>query len=456
MNCPYCGRQNPADAEYCVSCGYPLPVGDESGQGKGRVRQVSAALGRGLRTAAIALLVPLSLFVFGYAWYKIHFWAASRARQKVYTSGRMQTPTLEETTLTDGRSGHRLTFFGEDGDSVYIEQLRQSYLIVGGKVEILIADSEWFDNLPNDIDRAEITLLPVLLREDGGQENLPGISFEVDTPTSPLELINPKQQRTTVLSAIYQLEMKVVPGSTVLVDGSDVTDMVDVLGNLSVNVAVYPQGDNPISILVRTPRHKETRADIVLYRERTDIDIELSIYTSRSSARKTMAVSGAVDPTAKLVVDSPHVPDSLTVGEDGSFTFYAEFEEIGTNTVTFHAEKAGCQNAVISFDVNYLPTLPEYAKDPWRIIENYDNMLRMYEQWKGRVFRCRGTAVKVLDDRVFIMDVGDGYLLAIENATSVQVKEGGVYDFYADLNGLYDSTDGNIPYLIARYEKIDL
>ena len=455
MTCPYCGKKNPADAEYCVSCGYPLPLQEARAQ-VSQVARAGVALGRTLRIVLLVLIVPLSLFIFGFAWYKVHFWLKDRSTQRVYTTGRIQEPTLETTTLSDGRSGHKLTFFGEDGDSVYIEELGQSYLIVGGKAEILIADSEWFDYLPNDIDRAEITLLPVMVGERGERQDLPGISFEVDTPTSPLELISPSQQRTTVLSAIFQLEMKVVPGSTVLVDGSDVTDMVDVLGNLSVNVAVYPQGDNPISILVRTPHHKETRADIVLYREKTDIDIELSIYTARSSARQTMAVSGAVDPTARFVVDSPYVPESLTIDESGSFTFYAQFEEIGINVVTFHAEKEGCRNAVLSFEVNYLPTLAEYAKSPWRVVENYDDMLRLYEQWKGKVFRCRGTAVEVLDDKVFLMDVGDGHLLAIENATSVQISEGGIYDFYADLNGLFDSVHGDIPYLIARYEKVDL
>lgn len=452
MTCPYCGRKNPGDAEYCVSCGYPLPIERQSRSRS--VRRAQRAAGRAFRIVLLVLLVLASLLLFGWSWYKIHFWRVSREQQALYSSGKMQQPTLEALELSDGRSGHRLTFFGEDGDMIYIGELGQSYLIVGGKAEVLVADSDWFKQQQQDIEKAEITLLPVLNRQSGERVELPAIHFEVETPASPLQMISPTEDRTTVLSAIYQLEMQVVPGSTVLVDGSDVTDMVDVLGKLSVNVAVYPQGDNPISILVRTPNHKETRKDIVLYREKTDISIELSVYTARSSLRNTMTVSGAIDPTATLVVDTPCVPDSVKVNSDGSFSFYAFFEQIGINKVQFHAEKAGCQPAVIAFEVSYLPTLSEYAKDAWRM--DYDEVCKYYDLWENRVFRCKGEIVEDAGEGVVLMDVGGGDLIALRNETDVDSSVGANCDFFADLHGLYALPDGTeYPYFIARYERVD-
>lgn len=452
MNCPYCGRKNPGDAEYCVSCGYPLPIEQQSR--KSQMRRAQRVAGRAFKGIGLTVLAIVSLMLCGWGWYKLHFWRASRAQQTMYTSGKMQAPTLEAVELSDGRSGHRLTFFGEDGDMIYIGELGQSYLIVGGRAEVQVADSDWFKQRQQDVERAEITLLPVLERQSGEQVELPAICFEVETPASPLEMLNPTQERATVLSAIYQLEMQVVPGSTVLVDGSDVTDMVDVLGKLSVNVAVYPQGDNPISILVRTPNHRETRKDIVLYREKTDIGIELSVNTARSSLRNTMTVSGAIDPTATLVVDTPCVPDSVKVDADGNFSFYALFEQIGVNKVQFHAEKAGCQPAVIAFEVSYLPTLSEYAKDAWKM--DYDQICLYYDLWENRVFRCQGEIVQEVGEDVVLMDVGGGDLIALTNQTDVDSSRGQNCDFFADLHGLYTLPDGTqYPYFIARYERVE-
>lgn len=452
MNCPYCGRKNPVDAEYCVSCGYPLPIERQSR--KQQARRARRAAGRALKGIALALLAVASLALCGWGWYKLHFWRQSRAQQTLYTSGKMQAPTLEAVELSDGRSGHRLTFFGEDGDMIYIGELGQSYLIVGGKAEVQVADSDWFKQRQQDVEKAEITLLPVLEKRTGEQVELPAICFEVETPASPLEMISPAEDRVTVLSAIYQLEMQVVPGSTVLVDGSDVTDMVDVLGKLSVNVAVYPQGDNPISILVRTPNHRETRKDVVLYREKTDISIELSVNTARSSLRSTMTVSGAIDPTATLVVDTPCVPDSVKVDADGNFSFFASFEQIGVNKVQFHAEKEGCQPAVIAFEVSYLPTLSEYAKDAWKM--DYDQICLYYDLWESRVFRCQGEIVQALEDGIVLMDVGGGDLIALKNETDVDSSVGQSCDFFADLHGLYTLEDGTqYPCFIARYERVE-
>ena len=142
MNCPYCGRKNPSDAEYCVSCGYPLPI--ERQTRNRQVRHAQRAAGRAFKGIGLIVLAAASLLLFGWGWYKLHFWRASRAQQALYSSGRMQSPTLEALELSDGRSGHRLTFYGEDGDMIYIGELGQSYMIIGGKSEVEVADSDWF------------------------------------------------------------------------------------------------------------------------------------------------------------------------------------------------------------------------------------------------------------------------------------------------------------------------
>ena len=135
-----------------------------------------------------------------------------------------------------------------------------------------------------------------------------------------------------------------MPGSTVLVNGEDVTDMVDRNGLLSQNVNIYPIGDNVFTIIVRTPRHHETRQEVHIYREAFDIALELDASVADTSSNEAMAISGTVEPGATLIVETPYVEDSLSVDPaSGQFRFIARFTSFGENVVRFRASMAGAR-----------------------------------------------------------------------------------------------------------------
>ena len=153
-----------------------------------------------------------------------------------------------------------------------------------------------------------------------------------------------------------------VPGSTVLVNGEDVTDVVDRSGLLSANVNVYPIGDNIISILVRTPNHLETRRDVTIYRAQLEIEVELDTSVRNETDSRQMLISGSCEPGAYIEVDTPYVEESLYINmETGDFEFLTDLEYIGENTVRFRATMDGRADAEIHFDVNYTPTLANYS-----------------------------------------------------------------------------------------------
>ena len=275
MICPYCGKNTPARLEFCAECGYPL----EAARQREQERRTAALKKRkfdptvwyrraakGLRVVIKVLLWLISICVFAFASYKVYYWSQSNAALRLYEEGILQTPTVESVTLRDGRQGHVVTFYGDDGDMIYIEELQRSYLVVGGEAKIEIPDSFWFEKAPESVESAEIAFTPIQTLASGSKRLLPVMYFTVDVPLSPLTMISPdpNEKQEPILSSEYQLKFQVVPGSTVLVDGLDVTNMVNAQGEVTVNVMVYPQGDNPISILVKTAHHRETRADIVL------------------------------------------------------------------------------------------------------------------------------------------------------------------------------------------------
>ena len=275
-------------------------------------------------------------------------------------------------------------------------------------------------------------------------------------PESPLSVSSPASDRITIVTGTYPLTLNVVPGSTVFVNGEDVTDSVDRSGLLSTHVRVDPIGDNVITLIVRTPRHKECRHELVIYRQHYDIELELDASVSDRSSARTMAVTGTVEPGAMISVDTDHIEESLSVDMvSGKFSFIAKFSTIGDNIVRFRATKEGKQDAIISFTVYYLPTLADYSANAWRM--DYDGLSRLYEQWRGRIFLCRGEIIDIVNDgdtSYLIMDVGDTQrqLVVLENQSSIASPTlGRRYAAYADVSGRYMYRSEYYPMLIARY-----
>ena len=454
MKCPYCGSPCADSALYCPSCKQPLPHAEDPSEDRishpPRKEPRSAIHRTGIILCWIAFLVALCLGL-----YKLIYWIEDYQLTRLYTRG-AYTPTLTTITMDDRRQGHAIIFYGEDGDQIYLPEMDRSLIISGGVARIEIADADWFDSNVTDVEYADITLSPMLITENGDKTALPLLNFTIDVPESPLQVNSPASERTTVVTAVYPLELQVVPGSTVYVNGEDVTSSVDRSGLLSTNVSVQPIGDNNITLIVRTPKHKETRRDVVIYREKYDIELELDTTVSNQSSSRTMAVTGKTEPGAMISVDTDYIEESLSIDmETGEFSFIAKFTNIGDNIVRFRASREGKEDAVISFTVYYLPTLADYSANAWAM--DYAQLCILFEQWHGRVFLCKGEIIDIVKDEehtYLIMDVGDTerQLVVLENMSATQSPTlGRRYSAYADVAGRYMYNAEYYPLLTARY-----
>ena len=454
MKCPYCGSVCPDDALYCQSCKQPLPTSNRVSQDAARhsapKEHRSVAHRIGILLCWIAGLAALGVGV-----YKLVYWIESYQLNRLYTRG-AYTPTISTITMDDWRQGHAVVFYGEDGDQIFLPEMNRSLTISGGIARLEVADADWFTGGTSGVEYAEITLSPMLISETGEKTQLPLLDFTIDVPASPLVVTSPASDRISVVTSVYPLELQVVAGSTVFVNGEDVTSLVDPSGILSTNVSVQPIGDNVITIIVRTPQHQETRRELVIFRQQYDIEVELDTTVSTTSSSRTMAVTGSTEPGAMISVDTDYVEESLSIDmETGKFSFIARFSTFGENIVRFRATREGSEDAVISFTVNYLPTLAEYSARAWRM--DYDQLCLLYEQWHGQVFLCNGEIIDIIreDDTTYlVMDVGDTeqQLVVLENVSSIQSPTlGRSYTAYADVNGRYMYNAEYYPLLIARY-----
>lgn len=458
MNCPYCGSEFSGKPQYCPNCKQPLSRATYSDapqqkQSRRHIEREKHTFSQRL-LIGITILLCCALVCFGI--YKVFFWVSNYRINRLYTRG-VYTPTLNQVTMDDGRSGHTIVFYGEDGDQIFLPEMNKSLSISGGTARLTLADADWFNVDVSEIESANICLSPVLIDETGMQTQLPAINMEIAVPDSPLEVISPASDDLSIVTARYALEFKVIPGSTVLVNGEDVTDIVDRNGVLTQNVNVYPVGDNIYTIIVQTPRHHETRREVKIHRQVFDIDVEVDSSVSTVSQTATTTIKGTIESGATISVETAFIRESLTHDEaTGQFAFVAKLDSFGDNTVRFRVTKEGKQDAIVNMIVEYAPTPADYSKHAWAM--NYNDLCKLYEQWKGQVFSCEGVIVDIYEssgDEYLVMDVGSNgieQLLILENKSAIAKPTiGQNCTALAEVDGRSMYKDEHYPKLNARY-----
>lgn len=457
MRCPRCGATGPDDQQRCGRCGYHYARRERTAPPPPAEKRPPTRAMRVATALMWTVFAAISLAFLCMGIYRAYFWYDAWRTDRVYETGEKMAPEVEDIVLDDGQVGHAITFYGEDGDNVFIKELSKSYRISGGLTRIELADSSWFDVSPDDVEAAIVTLTPILECENGDRQPLPPLEMTIEVPESPLSVISPPEDFQQVYTSVYPLEIEVVPHSTVLVNGEDATDFVSFEGVLYRNVSVYPVGDNKITLLVSTPHHKQTRREIVLYREQQEILLEPSLSLPTKSNSEYVTISGKMDPQALLSVDTPYKEDSIEVKATGDFSFKAKMTEIGDNTVTFRASMPGKTDSSLSVTVYYVPNENVYTRSAWAM--DRAEILLMYEQRLGQNYLCQGPVVDVVPAENggverYLMDVGKNgkqELVLLENRTAKVMDVGKAYRAYADVvDRVYYGTE-YVPVLAVRY-----
>ena len=456
MRCPYCGSSFAGTPQYCPNCRQPL---SRAGTPlKASTASASAAPAEEERTPSQRWLIwaatALTILIVIFGLFRVLYWVRDYRLNRLYTRGEY-TPTITEMVTDDGRAAHSIVFYGSDGDQIFLPEMQKSISISGGTARINIADAEWFSGDVTDIESAIVHITPILIEENGMRTQLPELAMEIAVPESPVQIVNPPEGRTSVVTSHYQLQVLVVPGSRVLLNNEDVSDFVQRDGQLSQNVNVYPIGDNIYTLVVTTPQHHETRKEIIIYREKYDIEGELDSSMSTVSQTAAASVRGIIEQGAGISVETPYNEESMTLSESGSFSFIATLNNIGENIVRFRVTKEGRQDAVVSLTIDYVPSEGTYTSRAWAM--DYANLTRLYEQWHGKIFLCEGTITDSYTEdgsNWLVMNIGTSTvprLLILENRTTITPTLGKKYRAYADVTGHRMYKDQYYPSLAVRY-----
>ncbi|HNW85888.1 MAG TPA: hypothetical protein PKJ47_02985 [Candidatus Limiplasma sp.] len=360
-------------------------------------------------------------------------------------------------TIRNDLAAHTITIPGVDGQRISIRELRTSAIVTGGVATFDVLDHIWYDDYENFLqDSMTVTLTPYLITETGKQQPLDTITYDIDIPLSPIELVTPDNPYKVVSTAMYTIVFYVSEGSTITVNGENYSDLVNTEGGkVSYNATVQPIGENVFNIKVRSQYCRENSLTVTLYREKQDIPLDLSSDIYSRSSDNVMTVRATTIPGAVVNVLSPHSDLDITnTDTDGSFTFKALFDKIGDNTIIITADYPGKKQTRVEYTVYYVPSIDVYSRKAWDIVTQYNDLMDNIDLRKNnsQIYVCVGKILSIettKPQRAFMECTTDNGTVTvyIENSTQTQWNEGQSYRLYADAYGMYSSK----PWLIARY-----
>jgi hypothetical protein len=253
------------------------------------------------------------------------------------------------------------------------------------------------------------------------------------------------------------IKIIVRPGSHVTVNGKDYSDTVSSqTGEMTYNATIQPIGDNVFTIVVRSQYCRDNTLDVVFYRARQDIPLDLAVGTYGTTDQKVMKVSATTLPGAYVEVLTPYSDLNITeLDSTGKFTFNAIFDKIGNNTISIVASYPGKKPSQVDHVVYYLPPADEYTVKAWPLsADGYAELLSniSVRAAKGQVYVVKGVVQYTISEKpqmvvINTSDDGKSQPVVVENYTKTKWEVGKYYRLYADAASTY----GGMPLLNARY-----
>ncbi|MBE5783830.1 MAG: zinc ribbon domain-containing protein [Clostridiales bacterium] len=436
------------------------------------IRQMKVRRRFGMRrfTQIAALLILAAVVIFG----------AYQFLYKPLVLDRKEAPLQERTLITSSilndLPAHTIKLPANEGASIYIKELRESFIVTGGYATIEVADYIWYENSKSVTQQyVTATLTPYLKTNAGEQKPMEKITYEVEIPLSPLTLVSPSSTYVDVSTALYNIQFKVEKNSSVYINGEDYSDLVNTQdGLISYNASVSPIGENKITITTRSQYYRENSLTIVLYRQPQQIRLDLAAdiatrwspgYVDDTTKPKNekgeypqieepMTVKGTTVSWATIRVLSPYANlDTTQLALNGSFSFDAVFDKIGTNTIIIEASAPGYEPSIVKHEVYYVPVSAIYTRKAWDMDQNYTDYLNNAQTRIANttIYRCRGTVKEILAEnpQLAVIQLYSNYdrSVLVENLSNDIWKVGDEIRVYADAFGVYNG----MPRLIGRY-----
>ncbi|MBE5786064.1 MAG: zinc ribbon domain-containing protein [Clostridiales bacterium] len=386
---------------------------------------------------------------------------------------------ITDTVLNDSPA-HLVKVPGEEGQIIWVKELRRNVPVVGGYASIEVEDYTWYEDQQSVTQETVDAVMTLYLKTSAGEQKPMGqITYPVEIPLSPLELIKPSSSFAEVSTSLYEMQFKVAVDSTVMINGQNYTDMVmkNQDGKIHYHANVTASGNNEIQIVVRAPYHRENSMTVTLYRENQQIALDLAAETGSEwrpgweddttkepnakgeypKRERRMKISATTVSWATVRVLTSHQNLDLTkLAVDGSFSFEPIFDHIGDNTIIIEASAPGYETSVVEHTVYYCPVADIYSRKAWDMNDMYTDYLNFTDRRVAntQIYLCKGTITQILSNNppMALVKLDSDYdrTVLIRNYTNDTWSVGQRYRIFADAYSVYNGA----PWLNGRYSYL--
>lgn len=423
-----------------------------------RARRYKVRLPRLVFVTIVILAVFAGLGYGAFTLYKAAVNAGSQLLAKRSGTATIQDPLVEK-ALIDGESWHRITFFGQDGDMVLVENPKRTLKIENGKAELMLDDQGYIpDNLSQD--KVTVSLEAMIIAPDGKETKITIQPYDIEVPLAPLKIVLPQQQDMTTDSDSIVVKIKVTPGSTrVMIGSNNVTDNVSADGYVSQSVALDADKTNNIQISVETAKYRKNVYELKVDRPVMEVPIRLNADTLKQSGvniyTNSVSIAGSTDPGVQITTDAKLGGNGkISVKSSGIFSFTAVLQRWGNNDITITATAADGHTSKLVHTVYHAPEMGSYTKHAQ--VVDYSYLLSTVDKQIGRVYMIQGLVVKKLESDVsdyYLFNIGqpgETKLLAVEYTKEAGLQQNKYYQLFADVTGTVD----NYPVLTVRFLNV--
>ena len=368
---------------------------------------------------------------------------------------------LVERVLKDGQTWHTITFYGEDGDKILVEDeshnIKRTLTIHDNQAVLALDDYYYIPVEGEEYYGSEFTYVDIKawhFDKDGTETELAVPEYRISVPLAPCVLIHPVEQEMTFDTMQVLVKIKVEPHSRVLIGTKNMSGNIDAEGYTSTYITLEDEGLNSIPVLVEVDGYRANNYEVLVYSPEKDVDIKLiEPPTETSASEKT--IYGVTEPGATVTLD-PSMPlliDQINVDPStGSFYIKTRFNDFGENKIILYVTTPDGRSATLKHIVYRIPLEGYYTGKAW--VLDYKALSTSATKMIGQIYHLHGyftERIDTSDAKLFLFNAGSPaeprYLIVEYNGLYDIKLNDTIYDVYADVTGKYE----NYAKLYARF-----
>lgn len=324
-------------------------------------------------TMVVTILIWLLIFVgiglgigFGIK-YAVELFGGGSPGSTQTTKLPASAPDMQIRLDESGNQYLNCVFYGNDGDSVLIQQTNKRYTFENGQATVDLLLSDFISSTSNiTTDTLPVTVQAVYRYADGTEVTLSIAEQTFTIPSTTVQMINPQSKAIEIYKDSYTLVFAIPVGSNLYINEVMSNDKVDSTGKVKYTVSVKEGESVNINVSARAPYHKNGEIMFTVYRQEQNAKLTLSNSNPKNVTEKTVIVSGVTEPKSTITCNADYtISDVLVNDSSGVFTLKLQLPVYGTHDVVFSTTTTDGRTGKLAYTVTYAPNEDSYTRKAW-------------------------------------------------------------------------------------------